>query len=49
MAEVELDLMEDPAALGSRVQALLLMNPNARFTMERRGETVVFALTSRTD
>ena len=35
---VEAPLMEDPAVLGTRIQGLLLMNPEKRFIVERRGE-----------
>lgn len=36
--DVESPLMEDPAVLGTRIQGLLLMNPEKRFIVERRGD-----------
>lgn len=41
MERKRLSLMSDPSAIGSAVQALLLMNPSRRFVLVREGEEMV--------
>ena len=41
MERKRLGLMSDPSAIGSAVQALLLMNPSRRFILTREGEDMV--------
>jgi hypothetical protein len=41
MERKRLSLMSDPSAIGSAVQALLLMNPHRTFVLAREGEDMV--------